>query len=125
MVTVRNPGFGAGTVKLSIKIPQRLSKKISPYVVELNHWIHREGEAQLTDELLIIEIRDLLTLWLQLDKRLGQPADRAQLIEIFRGHVLEACGPTPGMDGAKILKVLEESEAKLPASAFTQPGPTA
>ena len=112
-------------MKLSIKLPQRLSKKISSYVVELNNWIHREGEILLTDDLLTIEIRDLLTLWLQLDKSLGLNSDRAQLIEIFRSHVLAACGPTQGMDGTKILKTLEESELKLPASAFTRPGPIA
>ena len=48
----RNPGFGGGTVKLSVKIPPRLSKKISSYVAELNNWVHREGETELTDELL-------------------------------------------------------------------------
>ena len=112
-------------MKLSVRLSPKLSKMISSYVTELNNWVHREGETQLTDELLTIEIRDLLTLWLQIDKGLGLNSDRAQLVEVFRANVLEACGPTPGMDGAKILKVLEESEAKLPASAFTQPGPTA
>ncbi len=113
------------TLKISVKIPKRLSKKISPYVDELNTWVHREGETQLTDDFLTIEIRDLLTLWLQLERGISTPSDRFKLIEIFREHVLQAYGPNLGIDGAKVLKTLEESERILPASAFIQLSPNA